>query len=148
MAQYHWQALAFQVFFCRWFISVIAPGDLTPTLVLMAGAISLLQIQEEMMRMHQSESNEEELLKQIEAKKDEMLTSLWKVNVIDIESTLSQVCRSVSSTFFSVIMKNKSLIMDGGNSLMWYFESIWPVWSQTDWMYLRFSKTALSPRMS
>lgn len=97
---------------------MIAPGDLTPTLVLMAGAISLLQIQEEMMRMHQSESNEEELLKQIEAKKDEMLTSLWKVNVIDIESTLSQVCRSVSSTFFSVIMKNKSLIMDGGNSLM------------------------------
>ncbi|CAA6665590.1 unnamed protein product [Spirodela intermedia] len=52
-----------------------------------AGAVSLLQIQEEMMRMQQSEGTEEDLMKQIEEKKDEMVTSLWKVNVIDIEST-------------------------------------------------------------
>ncbi|CAA7402325.1 unnamed protein product [Spirodela intermedia] len=60
-----------------------------------AGAVSLLQIQEEMRRMQQSEGTEEDLMKQIEEKRDEMVTSLWKVNVIDIESTLSHVCRSV-----------------------------------------------------
>nr|VDC63596.1 unnamed protein product [Brassica rapa] len=62
-----------------------------------SGAVSLLQLQDEVNRLHehQGDNKEEHIQKAIEAKMDALLQSLWQINVLDIESTLSHVCQSV-----------------------------------------------------
>lgn len=61
------------------------------------GAIALIQLQEDMKKQLSSEGNytEEELEEYMQAHKKLMIDSLWKLNVADIEATLSRVCQMV-----------------------------------------------------
>lgn len=65
--------------------------------VIVAGAIALIQLQEDMKRQLSAEGNytEEELEEYMQSHKKLMIDSLWKLNVADIEATLSRVCQMV-----------------------------------------------------
>ncbi|XP_073146269.1 chaperone protein dnaJ 10-like [Henckelia pumila] len=61
------------------------------------GAIALIQLQEDLKRQLSAEGNytEEELEVYMQSHKKLMIDSLWKLNVADIENTLSRVCQMV-----------------------------------------------------
>ncbi|XP_007018601.2 PREDICTED: chaperone protein dnaJ 10 isoform X1 [Theobroma cacao] len=61
------------------------------------GALALLQLQEDMKKQLSAEGNytEEELEEYMQSHKKLMIDSLWKLNVADIEATLSRVCQMV-----------------------------------------------------
>lgn len=57
--------------------------------------MSLLQIQEH--KKYHEENKVEDAIKTMKEKKDIMIKSLWQINVVDIELTLSRICRAVST---------------------------------------------------
>ncbi|KAK4275023.1 hypothetical protein QN277_018166 [Acacia crassicarpa] len=61
------------------------------------GAIALIQLQEDMKKHLSAEGNftEPELEEYMQSHKKLMIDSLWKLNVADIEATLSRVCQMV-----------------------------------------------------
>lgn len=61
------------------------------------GAFALLQLQEDMKRQLSTEGNysEGDLEAYLQSNKELMINSLWKLNVADIEGTLSHVCQMV-----------------------------------------------------
>nr|GLL18590.1 plant intracellular Ras-group-related LRR protein 9-like [Ipomoea trifida] len=65
------------------------------------GAFALIQLQEDMKRQLSAEGNytEEELEEYMQSHKKIMIDSLWKLNVADIETTLSRVCQMVVHEF-------------------------------------------------
>ncbi|KAF5956148.1 hypothetical protein HYC85_009004 [Camellia sinensis] len=65
--------------------------------MVVVGAIALIQLQEDMKRQLSAEGNysEEELEEYMQSHKKLMVDSLWKLNVADIEATLSRVCQMV-----------------------------------------------------
>lgn len=63
-----------------------------------SGAIQLMQMQEDLRKRLEAgdgETGEEALESYLESKQKMMLDSLWKLNVADIELTLSHVCQQV-----------------------------------------------------
>ncbi|XP_078430555.1 chaperone protein dnaJ 10-like [Wolffia australiana] len=62
-----------------------------------AGIIALVQIQQDMQRQlgEEGKHSEQELEQYVESQKEVMIYSLWKLNVADIEATLSRVCQAV-----------------------------------------------------
>jgi hypothetical protein len=70
-----------------------------------AGAIQLMQMQEDIRKKQleaDGDDGEVSLESYLESKQQIMLGSLWKLNVADIELTLSHVCQSVQSFSFEL----------------------------------------------
>lgn len=66
--------------------------------------MQLLQLQEEACRQSSKDGNatEQDVDLQMRMNKDLMMSSLWKLNVVDIEMTLLHVCEMVRVSWYLV----------------------------------------------
>lgn len=66
-------------------------------MIMELGAIALIQLQEDMKKQLSAQGNytDEELEEYLQNHKKLMIDSLWKLNVADIEATLTRVCQMV-----------------------------------------------------
>ena len=108
-------------------------------LLVALGAIALIQLQEDMKKQLNEEGNysEGELDEYLQSHKKVMIDSLWKLNVADIEATLSRVCQMV--VFLSLLFLAVGWHWDAGSKFVLCNLYIF---------YLRFFKTALPRRRS
>ena len=60
-----------------------------------AGAIQLMQMQEDIQKQIEAGQMEQGLEAFLASKQELMIGNLWKLNVADIENTLSNVCQKV-----------------------------------------------------
>ncbi|PWA87791.1 hypothetical protein CTI12_AA066070 [Artemisia annua] len=79
-----------------------------------SGAVQLINTMEELKKMTELEAKEEEIIKVINSKKDAMFNSLWQLNVVDIETTLSHVYQPVlkDSSVPKVRLKQRAKAMN------------------------------------
>lgn len=60
-----------------------------------AGAVHLMQLQTNLKRQIEEGKMEQGVEAYLESNKDVMVDNLWKLNVADIENTLTRVCQRV-----------------------------------------------------
>ena len=77
-----------------------------------AGAIALMQLQEDLKKQMGAEGHttEEELEMYMQNHKKVMVDSLWKLNVADIEATISHVCQMVCPAYLPPFMNAMCLV--------------------------------------
>lgn len=68
------------------------------------GAFQLLQLQEDIRKQFKMDGSgpENDLESHIRLNKETLMSSVWKLNVVDIEVTLLHVCQMVSLCFFQL----------------------------------------------
>lgn len=88
------------------------PSVLSPNFVVLnqnLGAFQLLQLQEDVRRQFKVDGSvpEKDVESHIRQNKDTLMSSLWKLNVVDIEVTLLHVCQLVRSFLFRCLEFDK-----------------------------------------
>lgn len=84
------------------------------------GAFQLLQLQDDVCRQFKMDGSgpENDIESHIRANKDTFLNSLWKLNVVDIELTLINVCQMVGSLFLlSEYLETYQSVQEVGSTL-------------------------------
>lgn len=73
----------------------------------------MIQLQEDLKRQLSAEGNytEEELEEYMQSHKKLMIDSLWKLNVADIEATLSRVCQMVVHLYHVVFVAYSCIVL-------------------------------------
>jgi len=81
-----------------------------------AGAIQLMQMQEDLRkRIEGGQMQEQGMEAYLQSKQDLMIGNLWKLNVADIENTLTNVCQKVCALTAVSHSCHPLLVSNGGS---------------------------------